>query len=272
MKLNQYLHYILIATLLAGCASTGAVDTVNRDLDLTKSRMLSLEKEFNNVKESEKSLKNDFALLRKADADLHVVVDGVKSDMQILSAKLDDAVQTGRRPAEELNRYREDSDRRLVALEDRIVKLHAAVDELSKRLSDSMASGAAINSGEVKADALYLKGLESFKANDMAGARASLVQFLEKHSGHELTPNARYWIGETYYGEKNYEQAILEFQEVIKQYPKNEKASAAMLKQALSFRALKDIKSARYVLNRLVKEYPKSDDAKKARTVLKELK
>jgi len=45
-----------------------------------------------------------------------------------------------------------------------------------------------------------------------------------------------------------------------------------MLKQALAFKALKDIKSSRYVLNRLVQDYPKSDEAKKARVLLKELK
>jgi len=45
-----------------------------------------------------------------------------------------------------------------------------------------------------------------------------------------------------------------------------------MLKQALSFKALKDVKSSRYVLGKLVQEYPKSDEAKKARVLLKELK
>lgn len=272
MRLRCYLFLAITTGLLAGCASTGSVDTVRRDVDETKTRMYSLEKEMTTARESEKNLKNDFASLRKADADLLAVLDTAKSDLQVLSAKVDDMGQSLKKPGEELIRYREDTDRRLVAIEDRIVKLQAAVEELNKRLRDSQATASSGTAGEGRADALYLKGLESFKANDMATARTSLTQFVEKTPNHELVPNARYWIGETYYGEKNYEQAILEFQEVIKLYPKKEKAPAAMLKQALSFKALKDVKSARYVLNKLAQDYPKSDEGKKAKVLLKELR
>ena len=84
--------------------------------------------------------------------------------------------------------------------------------------------------------------------------------------------NAHYWIGETYYSEKNYEPAILSFQEVIKNYPTKEKVPAAMLKQSLAFKAINDIKSAKYVLKKLMDGYPKSDEAKKAKELLKEIK
>jgi len=217
-----------------------------------------------------KNLKNDFDSLRKSDADLFSMMDSTKMELQVLSARLEDISQSQKKNSDDLKRYRDDTDRRLVMIEDRIVKLQAALDELNKRTRDGMADPA--KADESRPDALYLKGLELFKANNFASARTSLTQFIEQHPSHELVPNARYWIGETYYSEKNYEQAILEFQEVIKLYPKKDKAPAAMLKQALAFKALKDIKSSRYVLNRLVQDYPKSDEAKKARVLLKELK
>ncbi len=272
MKLSHCYPYLLLTfIILGGCASTGSVEAVRRDVDETKTRIYTLEKELSTAREGEKTFKADFAALRKTDADLQANLDSFKSDLQVFVGKLDDQGVAVKKPAEELARYREDSDRRIVALEDRIVKLQVALDELNKRMKEGTLGGST-TSGETASDSLYLKGLETFKTGDMPGARNQLTQFIEKNQNHELIPNARYWIGETYYGEKNYEQAILEFQEVIKLYPKKEKAPAAMLKQALSFKALKDLKSTQYLLKRLTTDYPKSEEAKKAKVLLKQLK
>lgn len=271
MKPYFYLVCALCSCLLAACASSSTVDAIRRDLHETKERVQNMEKDVHTAREGEKNLKNDFASLRKTDADISSMMETTKMELQVASARLEDMSQSQKKNSDDLKRYRDDTDRRLVTIEDRIVKLQAALDEMNKRMHEGLAAGPAPTDAN-RPDALYLKGLESFKANNMAAARTSLAQFVEQHQSHELVPNARYWIGETYYGEKNYEQAILEFQEVIKLYPKKDKAPAAMLKQALSFKALKDVKSSRYVLSRLVQDYPKSDEAKKARALLKELK
>lgn len=268
MKPLSLAAWLLATALLAGCASSGSVDAVRRDVDEAKTRIYTIEKELSTAREGEKSTKSDFAALRKTDADLQANLDSFKSDLQNMAGKLEDTGLAAKKPTEELSRYREDTDRRIVALEDRVVKLQVALDELNKRMKDAASAAAP----PASPDALYLKGLESFKNGDMPGARAQLTQFIEKNPQHDLVSNARYWIGETYYGEKNYEQAILEFQEVVKQYPKKEKAPAAMLKQALAFKALKDLKSTHYLLKRLTTDYPKSDEAKKAKALLKELK
>jgi len=260
--------FCLLVALASGCASSGSVEAVRRDSDETKNRIYTLEKDLNAVREGEKSFKADFAGFRKTDADLQANLDSLKSDLQAMAGKLEDHALAVQKPAKEFTRYREDTDRRIVALEDRIVKLQVALDELNKRLKEATPA----TDSAVPADALYLKGLETFKSGNMAGARTLLTQFTEKNATHDLVANARYWIGETYYAEKNYEQAILEFQEVVKQHPKKEKAPAAMLKQALSFKALKDLKSTQYLLKRLMADYPKSDEAKKAKVLVKELK
>lgn len=271
MKLHYAVLGVLLVALASGCATSGSVDAVRREVDETKTRMYTLEKELTTAREGEKGFKEDFAALRKFDADMQASLDGVRSDMQAVAGKVDDFGVALKKSADDQHRYREDVERRIVALEDRIVKLQAALDELNKRIQEGGRPGAA-PADSAKADALYQKGLEAFKAGDMPAARTQLTAFIDQQPQHELVSNARYWIGETFYSEKNYEQAILEFQEVIKQFPKKEKAPAAMLKQALAFKALKDVKSSRYVLGKLVQEYAKSDEAKRARVLLKELK
>ncbi|MEI6703488.1 MAG: tol-pal system protein YbgF [Deltaproteobacteria bacterium] len=120
-------------------------------------------------------------------------------------------------------------------------------------------------------NALYYNGLDTFKSGDMPSARDQFTRFLGQNPQNDLAANTHYWIGETYYAEKNYESAILSYQEVIKKYLGTEKVSAAMLKQAMAFRDLTDIKSTKFVLKKLLEGFPKSEEAKIARGLLNSL-
>ncbi len=270
-------HYAMLTlfAISAGCASQGSLDNVRNDVDAVKTRLFSIERDLGGVRDEsktglgamEKTFKTDVTAVRKISADIQANIDTAKSDMQAMQGKIDDIALTAKKPAEELARYREDSDKRILLLEDRILKLQSALDELSKKNIETTAAPKEV---PLTADAIYTKGLETFKAGDMPAARETLSKFLEKFPKHDLAANANYWIGETYYGEKNYEQAILSFQEVIKNYPQQPKVPSAMLKQALAFKAIKDTKSANYVLKKLVTGYPKSDEAKKAKELLKQ--
>ena len=114
------------------------------------------------------------------------------------------------------------------------------------------------------------------RAGEGAGARRrggrSLASFVAQYPGHKLVPNALYWKGESYYSEKDYENAILAFQDVVDKYPSGEKAPDAVYKQGLSFLALKDKKNAKILFNLVVSKYPKSPAAGMAKKKLTELK
>ncbi|MEI6208843.1 MAG: tol-pal system protein YbgF [Desulfuromonadales bacterium] len=277
MKIS-YVAPILIMTFLTGCATQGSLDNVRNDINAVKTRLFSVEKELGGVRADlkenigsiEKNVMADVANIRKMSADTQATIDSTKGEMQALNGRVDDAATAIRKSTEDLARYREDADKRIFVLEDRIIKLQATMDDISKKLSELTK----VKSAEIPStpDALYMKGLETFKSGDMTSAREQFTKFLEQHPQHDLAANAHFWIGETYYGEKNYESAILSYQEVIKNYPGKEKVTAAMLKQAMSFRDLKDLKSARYVLKKLVEGYPKSAEAKKARDLMNEIK
>ena len=71
---------------------------------------------------------------------------------------------------------------------------------------------------------------------------------------------------------KQYEQAILAFQKVIKKYPGGNKVPNALLRQALAFYELNDKTSAKLLLKKLIKQYPKTNEAKIAKNKLKTMK
>ena len=276
----KYMHAVVLLLLLclAGCASQGSLENVRDDIDTIKTRLFSMDRDLATVREEskvtvgavEKGFKTDVSAVRKMSADIQAAIDSTKSEIQALNGKLDDTALAVKKPAEDLAQYRDDADKRIIALEEHILRQQTLLDSLSKKMAEMPM--AKKEEAASTPDSLYLKGLDLLKAGDVVTAREQFTKFLEQNPKHELAANAHYWIGETYYSEKNYESAILSYQDVIKNYPGKEKVVAAMLKQAMAFNEIKDAKSAKFVLKKLVEKFPKSDEAKKAKAMLKEIK
>jgi tol-pal system protein YbgF len=263
---------ILFALLCsaAGCASRGDLQSLESSTNDARRRIVRLEKEMGGVRQmandeiqiSLQGLGKEMDAIRKGEADLQASQDTIRVDMREMSGKADDLKILVQKSMEDGKFQKEESDRRLAALEDRLAKLE-------NKLGNQQAS--ATTPGNSTPEGMYENGLSAFKAGDMQKARDLFTRFVEQQPKHALIPNCQYWIGETFYSEKNYEQAILAFQEVIKNYPKSDKTPAALLKQGMSFKNIGDKKSARYVLNKLKNDYPQSEDAKKVKSLLKEL-
>lgn len=257
----------------AGCATRGDLQILERDTLDTRKRVVKLEKDMElirkttseEIQSSLRSFRRDMESMRKGAADLQAAQDAIRVDMQEISGKTDDLKVLLQKGTDEKSFLKEDTERRVAALEERLAKLEKTLAEQK---------GNEVKAGDAAAtpEELYQSGLASYKAGDMKKAVEELSRFMERYPKHDLVSNAQYWIGEAYYSEKNYEQAILAFQEVIKKYPKKEKAPAALLKQAMSFKGLGDAKSTRYVLKKLQEDYPRSEEAKKAKELLRELK
>ena len=125
-------------------------------------------------------------------------------------------------------------------------------------------------SGE-SADELYERALQSIRdKQEFSAGRELMVTFLQRYPADPRAVNAAYWIGETHYAEKSFDKAVLQFEEVIQKYGDDPKVASALYKQALAFDALKDRKSARVVMKKVVERFPLSEEAKRAKEKLKE--
>jgi tol-pal system protein YbgF len=120
-------------------------------------------------------------------------------------------------------------------------------------------------------DTLYDTGRQRLNAADYSGARAAFEKMVQLYPKSEQCDNALFWIGETYYREKNFEKAILEYQKIIDKYPKGNKFPAALLKQGLAFKEIRDDVNARLRLKQVIRDFPDSEEAKLAGQRLKEL-
>lgn len=86
-------------------------------------------------------------------------------------------------------------------------------------------------------------------------AEIGLNDFLKRFPDHTLAPNARYWLGETYYVRKDYPQAARVFAEAYQQAPKGPKGPDNLLKLGLSLAGMGNTKDACIALTQLQTEY-----------------
>jgi tol-pal system protein YbgF len=118
----------------------------------------------------------------------------------------------------------------------------------------------------------YERILSYFKEGNLDGSRDGFSSFLAQYPNSDLAPNARYWLGESHYGRREYKQAIDSYDRVELDYPQSEKVPAAILKKGFAYLALKDKKRASSAFKQVVTLYPKSPEAGKASEKLNQMK
>ena len=118
----------------------------------------------------------------------------------------------------------------------------------------------------------YERVLGLFRDGDLDGARQGFVGFLDDYPNSNLAPNARFWLGESYFGKKDFQKAIDAYGKVEIDYPGSEKVPAAILKKGFAYLALKDKKRASSAFKQVVTLYPRTVEAGKASDKLTQLK
>lgn len=116
----------------------------------------------------------------------------------------------------------------------------------------------------------HAKRLLTKENNTIAGRRLMAV-FLKKYPKNSLADNARYWTGESYYMEKNYHQAVMEFQKVVDQYKNGDAVDDALYMLGNSFLQLGMKEDAKLFYEECIERFPKTGSARKSRQKLKKL-
>ena len=116
----------------------------------------------------------------------------------------------------------------------------------------------------------YKAGLKAFQEQQYDKAIQQFRSFQRKYPNSEMADDAQYWIGESYFRQRDFNRAILEFNDVLK-YRRGDRVPAALLRQAQAFMEIGDKTDARLILQKLVNDHPKSVEAQEAKVRLQDL-
>ena len=110
----------------------------------------------------------------------------------------------------------------------------------------------------------YNTAFDALKAGRYADASQAFQAFLEAYPNGVFTPNALYWLGESYYVTQNYALAMPQFQALLARYPTHDKAAGALLKVGLCQYGLRQLNAAEATLTKVVDRYPGTEAARSA--------
>lgn len=113
----------------------------------------------------------------------------------------------------------------------------------------------------------YDEARRTYNARDYRNAIQQFNGLLAEDMNHSLSDNCQYWIGESYYGMGNYQQAIVAFEKVFT-FPKSNKFADAQLKLGLSYMRLNNSSRAAEAFEKLIQNYPTSSYVTVARQYL----
>jgi len=117
----------------------------------------------------------------------------------------------------------------------------------------------------------YNEAFAALKDGRYAESARRFQGFIDQYPSGELTGNAYYWLGESYYATQNYKIAQESFQTLLARYPQSQKAPDALLKVGYSQYELKQYDAARDTLTQVTQKYPDTTVARLAQGRLRAL-
>jgi tol-pal system protein YbgF len=114
-------------------------------------------------------------------------------------------------------------------------------------------------------DQLYHDAFKMLQDGDYAGAEKAFKTFVQRNPQHVLAGNAQYWLGETYYARRDYQDAMVAFAEGYKVYKTSPKGPDNLMKLGITLVALGKKSDACSVFARFSQDYPRATDLQKRR-------
>lgn len=259
-----FIALFLIAILTGGCASNKELLRVQDDIDDIKAQVEELERKDDAVEKElarlDYELTEQIEAIKRSQADTLVKIDTLTTEFQILSEKLDD------------------TNFRISSLSQQVAGLQLSRPPLPQYTEQRAGqppetTEAPQTSEEIPStpQSIYNTAYADYLRGDYDLAINGFQEFLRLFADSELSDNAQYWIGECYYSQGKFMQAVKEFDKVIIKFPQADKLPAAHLKKALSYFELNQIGQAVIQLQQLIKEFPTSSEARIAREKLESL-
>jgi tol-pal system protein YbgF len=123
-------------------------------------------------------------------------------------------------------------------------------------------------SRNTEADRMFAAALAKLRAGDDGQAALEFTEFVTQYPAHPQAAAAQNYIGDAYYRQREYRQALGEYQKTVDTYTQAAQVSEALLKIGLCQRALGDGARAKTSWEQVIRQFPKSDAARQARTLL----
>lgn len=172
----------------------------------------------------------------------------------------------------------------LLQLQGRLEELQRTVDSLQKQFTEYRAQSDTKLEQLVNAttaaknpplpetpEGLFTEAQKKFDARQWNDARRMFDAFVNRYATDPRAARAQFSIGDSYFQEGKYANAIGALTKVIDNFPKSEEVESAMFTNGQSFFKLKYCSEAKTYLQELIRRYPKTKYKTEANDKIKEI-
>jgi len=221
---------------------------------------------------------------------LNTTMSSLQKSVQDVQANSGTRLDTMSTQVQGLSDNLEEIKSRLGKLNQQLVDLQNSVSSIDARLAGGSPSGApggapagtgaasapatpgaAAGAPPVPADLLYSNGLRDITSGKYELARSEFQDYLHYYGDTDLASNAQFYLGEIAYAQRQFDQAVSEYDKVITNYPKSFKLAPAHLKKGMALLEINQKTAGVRELREVVKKYPGTEEERRARAKLKDM-
>jgi len=237
---------------LSACATTSDIEATRNQIDQVNRQASA------RLSEVESKLSNEKLL------EMVNQVDSLKAEVAKLRGEVEVANYNLQTTQKRQNDLYNDLDGRLSHLE-------SAGKEAAAQQTASQPASTSAAAADTQTSPDYDKALNLLRARDFPKATAALSLYVQQNPNTPQAVDALYWLGVAHTAQRQYDAAIEIHRRFAEQFPDNPKAPDALRNVANCQRDLGQADSAKTTLKRLIKLYPASSAAQKAREQLTKL-
>lgn len=254
-RLRRRFVLLLALAPLAGCVTTSDIDGLRAQLAEIQRQVLQIQMQTSSKDEVaalQQALKAQADQVLRAEADRRADFGSLASQISQLQGQLDDT------------NYRLSQVSQQIASTNQDLK---AVRSATAPTDATHPAAGAVSDPET----LYQTAYSDYLRGNYDLALLGFGQYLESFPDTDLADNASYWIGECHYRQQKFAEAIAEYDRVLTRWPRSDKTASALLKKGYAQIELGRRDQGVEQLQKVVRDFPTSDEANLARQRLQSL-
>jgi tol-pal system protein YbgF len=154
----------------------------------------------------------------------------------------------------------------------RIMELRSTMEERAQAMTGTDTSARAATPGAPGPAQLFQASFDQLRRGSYATARAGFEELLRQYPGFDEASAAQLYIAQSYAEERRTAEADSVYGLVVRRYPRSKDAPTALYKYGLSQLNQGRTAAARAALQRVVREFPSSTEAELARDRLRTIR
>ena len=195
-------------------------------------------------------------------------IDRISADMEVRFSEMEKKLAAAEAKVKKMEDEKLSAEKAKKLAEQKKKDQEAAAAKANKTKKDQVKE----KYGKKTAKELYDQAFSAIKKQNYKQAQEEFEAFLLLYPKSELSGNAQYWLGESFFARSMYSKAAVAFAEGFQNYRESQKAPDNLFKLGVTMAKMNKKDEACIAFKNFAKEYPKVSDSMKKRLEKEEQK